>query len=79
MVIGFLFVISLRDFAVEYFGIRHWKANENKNLMIISEIKIERQQPEKSQNMFERIQKNEEKPSFSTFRFFSLYLREFLL
>ena len=35
--------------------------------MIISEIEIERLQPEKMWNMIERIQKAE--PSFSTFRF----------
>ena len=29
----FLFAISLRVFAVEQFGIRHWKAYEMTNLM----------------------------------------------
>ena len=57
MVFHFLFAISSNVFAVEYFGIGHWKANRKTNLMIFSEIKIEQKQPEKSQNMFERIQK----------------------
>ena len=51
----FLFAISSRAFAVEQFRIRHWKANGQTNLMTISEIKIERLQPEKSRNMSERI------------------------
>ena len=51
------FPFSSQVFAVEYFGIRHWKANGKTNLMIVSEIKIERLQPEKLQNMFEQIQK----------------------
>ena len=50
-----LFPISSRVFAVEYFGIRHWKANGKTNLMTVSEIKIERLQSEKLRNMFERI------------------------
>ena len=53
----FLFAISLQVFAVEQFRIRHWKANGQTNLMIVLEIKIERLQPEKLRNLFERIQK----------------------
>ena len=52
-----VFAVALQVFAVELFGIRRWKANEKKNLMTISEIKIEHLQPKKSPNMFERIQK----------------------
>ena len=52
-----VFAISWRVFAVEHFRIRRWKANGKTNLMTFSKIKIERIQPEKLQNMFERIQK----------------------
>ena len=39
------------------FEIRHWKANGQTNVMTILKIKIEPlKQPEKSRNMFERIQ-----------------------
>ena len=48
IVFRFLFAISSKVFAVEQFRIRRWKANGKTNLMIISEIKIERLQPEKS-------------------------------
>ena len=47
----------MQVFAGEQFRIRRWKANEKTNLMVVSEIKIERLQPEKSRNMFERIKK----------------------
>ena len=52
------FVVASRVFAVEQFGIRRWKANEKTNLMIKIKLKfkIGRLQPEKSRNMFERIQ-----------------------
>ena len=52
------FVVASRVFAVEQFGIRLWKANEKTNLMIKIKLKfkIGRLQPEKSPNMFERIQ-----------------------
>ena len=48
---------SFYFYLYKQFRIQHWKANGKKNLMIFSEIKIERLQPEKSRNMFERIQK----------------------
>ena len=57
IVFRYLFAISLRVYAVEYFGIKHWKANGKLNLMIASEIRIKRLQPEKLRNMFEQIQK----------------------
>ena len=40
IVFRFLFAISSQVFAVEYLGIRHWKADGKTNLMTISEIKI---------------------------------------
>ena len=49
--------ISSQVFAVEQFRIRHWKANGQTNLMIVSEIKINHLQLEKLRNMFEQIQK----------------------
>ena len=53
----FLFPISSWVFAVEQFKIPRWKANVKTNLMIVSEIKIERLQSKKLLNMFEPIQK----------------------
>ena len=76
----FLFALSSRVLAVEQFRIWHRKANGQTNLMIISEIKIEHLQPEKSRNVFERIQKMKESRAitFFTFRFlFAISLRVF--
>ena len=52
----FHFVVSSRVFVLEQFVIRRWKANQNTNLMMVQHLKIGRLQPEKSCNMFERIQ-----------------------
>ena len=48
--------------------------------MIVSEIKIERLQPEKSRTMFEQIQKMKKtEPSFLTFRFLFAISSRFLM
>ena len=53
----FSFHRSFASFVVEQFGIWRWKANGKINLMISKHLKIGRLQPQKWQNMFERIQK----------------------
>ena len=49
-----LFIVSLQVFAVEQFGIQHWKANGETNLKIGFKIKMGLLQPEQLQNVFEQ-------------------------
>ena len=53
----FPFTVASRVFVVEQFGIWRWKATGKTKLMISKHLKIGRLQPEKSQNIFERIPK----------------------